>query len=271
MHPSKLLSQLGIAPLKKFGQNFLINNHSLKGAENLFAPESTLLEIGPGLGMVTQYFSDAGFKMVLIEKDRTLAAEIKRNYPQHQVICDDFLKVADSTLEQLGITAVVSNLPFYITTPILERVCAKLTFITTALWGMQKEVAERITAAQGNSLTMFLRATGDTSIFSHVSRNSFFPVPQVDVSWVVWRRNTRISNLPAFELLLRGLFWGRRKSIISSLKKNPFFENNQTGMAMRNEALQLEKESNPISELFSKRPDILTFDEFQALFKVLLP
>ncbi len=267
-HPAALLKELGIAPLKSLGQNFLTDDHSLQGAEKLFDKNATLLEIGPGLGMTTDYFTRAGFRMLLIEKDRSLAAEMQRRYPQHKVISGDFLEQSEELLLNEDVRAVVSNLPFYITTPILERICARLPAIERGLFGMQKEVAQRIMAERGNSLAMFLRATGDARIFSKVSRNSFYPAPEVDVCWLYWQRNTKINDLESFELLLRGVFWGKRKSIAVSLKKNPFFDSSPHGQRMRDNAAGLTAASAEFRFL-SQRPDALTFAEFQELHAVL--
>lgn len=265
MHPAALLKSLNISALKALGQNFLVNTHSLKGSENYFNPEETLLEIGPGLGALTAYFTAKGFRMILCETDRTLASYLRREYQETEMIENDFLQTEPELWAGRKVTAVVSNLPFYITTPVLFRILQSMPFIKHALLGMQREVAERILQKKGSSLAVYTNSTGEVRLHSHISRNSFYPAPNVDASWLYWRRREIDFNADALELLLRGAFWGRRKTLRNTLLNNPFFSENTLALQWP----PVIREETALEPYLKKRADALSIDDFHAILKIL--
>lgn len=241
---------------------------TLSGAEIFFNKNEILLEIGPGLGMVTEYFTRLGYSLLLVEKDPFLVNYLKQKYPQHQIVCADFLELKRDFFTQQKITQIISNLPFYITTPILEKIVSDLKEVKIALLGMQKEVALRIVQEKGSSLSFFLRFSGKSKIFRYVSKNAFYPTPEVDVAWLLWERNKEEGPICNFELLLRAIFWGKRKPIKNSLQKNPFFAKSPLAHHIIPKIPEILK--NPqFSEILLKRSDELSFTEVQALFSFL--
>ncbi|MDW8307488.1 MAG: rRNA adenine N-6-methyltransferase family protein [Leptospiraceae bacterium] len=263
-HPAQELKRLGIRPRKSWGQNFLVDMSPIWGSEHLFLKDKVILEIGPGLGMITQYFSQLGFSMILVEKDKILAHDLQQRFPQHEVICADFLDLDSDFFKKKGVCQIISNLPFYITTPILEKVVLFLPEVERALFGMQKEVAQRIVKEKGSSLALFMKAFGESQIFRHISRRAFYPEPEVDVSFLFWRRQEKIAQKREFELLLRALFWGRRKKIATSLLRSPHLAQAKLSFHIRRRLEELKKKE--IANLMERRSDSLSFSEVQTLF-----
>ncbi len=256
------LSRLGISALKSLGQNFLHNDHSLQGAEELME-RAPLLEIGPGLGMVTQYFLKRGFPMILCEKDRTLAARARETYSGTPVYEADFLEIPVETFEREGVVQIVSNLPFYITSPVLIRVMRDMPFIRRGLFGMQKEVAERIAHGRGSSLAIFTAVTGRARVFRKLPRTAFFPVPGVDALWLYWERHENNIDMREFEVLLRAAFWGKRKSLYNALRKNPHWSQRPGWLSC---VEGMHAKGDPLLE---KRADALSVDDFISLYHYL--
>ncbi|MES0488384.1 MAG: rRNA adenine dimethyltransferase family protein [Leptospirales bacterium] len=276
-HPSKLLKRIGIPPLKSFGQNFLLHTNSLTGAEKEIIPEEKILEIGPGLGAVTEFFLTRGYSMILCEKDRSLAAFLREKYSNEiqngklEVMESDFLKMDISVWEKANVTQAVGNLPFYITAPILTRVAGKMPFVNRFLFGIQKDVADKITVPKGNSLALYLHSLGDAKVFAPMKKGNFYPVPKVDASWVVWTRNHKVEKIEQFEIILRSAFWGKRKSLQNSLLKNPFIQ--AEGLEQIRERFQSrlkEVEDDTIKILLTKRADQLEFADYLKLYHYLV-
>ena len=269
-HPSKILKRLDISPLKRFGQNFLINQNPVKKIVRFLEEENNILEIGPGLGVITDMLLNKK-KLILCEKDNTLSSFLEKKYLQNKnikIINDDFLKVEPIEFKQKKITAVISNLPFYITTDIIIRIVKDMSFIQFMLVGMQKEVAERILKKEGSSLAVFLNLTGDTKKAGLVSRNNFYPVPEVDSVWILWTRNNEFKKqeIEKLEFLLRASFWGKRKKMSNNLKKNPFFNSSKN----KDEILRCVDSlfSDSIGKsMMSERPDNLSKDDFLYILK----
>lgn len=264
LHPSKILKSLGIPARKSFGQNFLVNTHTLETFIGEFQNDQPTLEIGPGLGAVTDFFLERGFKLYLSEKDKTLAAWLEQTYRGRlEVTCDDFLKVPESFWQERNITQVVGNLPFYITTPIFVRVTRDMPFVQTFVAGIQKDVAQKIVEPRGNSLSLFLHASGDLRYLADVKKSSFYPTPAVDGAWVLWRRNPKIDDIAAFEVFLRGAFWGKRKNLRNALGKNPFFREHEVSAGWGERVSLLEP------ALLDARPDQLDFEQIKGVFEKL--
>ncbi|HRP70264.1 MAG TPA: rRNA adenine dimethyltransferase family protein, partial [Turneriella sp.] len=191
IHPSKIIHELGIAPLKKLGQNFQIDTHVVANMASLIPSDAKILEIGPGLGAWTEVFLQRGHSMVLVEKDRTLAARLLTVYENNkkvEVVEGDFLAMPFDVPPISMTTAAVGNLPFYITSELLLRLIADCTFIKYGLFGVQLEVAERIAAAKGSSLAIALNAHGKLTLAGRIARTSFYPIPAVDAAILFFHR-----------------------------------------------------------------------------------
>lgn len=268
IHPSKIIKDLGISPLKQLGQNFQVDVHSVENAAAHIPAGACILEIGPGLGAWTEVFLARGHHMVLVEKDRTLAKRLSEMFAgdvRVTVIEGDFLECDLSTPEFAECSAAVGNLPFYVTSDILLRIIVEFPQITHALFGIQLEVAERIASGRGSSLAVALGSQGKVGIAARISRNSFYPAPNVDAAILSFLRHPA-EQRPYLRQLLKAAFWGKRKTLSSSLRKNPFFAGMPESAGWTAKLPQLPPELQP---LLTKRADELSIGDFCALYDFL--
>lgn len=168
---------------KKLGQNFLIKESIINEMieETNISSKDTILEIGPGLGALTQKLLQTKAKRIIaVEKDKRMINFLKDNFQKTslQIIEEDFLKLnLDKFPSNLK---VVSNLPFYAATPIIRKLanCNKVELMILII---QKEVAERIQAKNKNSfLSVILGLKTTSKVIKKVPRSSFWPKPKVD-------------------------------------------------------------------------------------------
>jgi len=256
IHPSKILASLDLRALKSFGQNFLVSQSSLVSLEKYFDITKPVLEIGPGLGAVTEYLVNKKFSVIAVEKDPKMAEYLTSSFQENvQVLNEDFLSLSDSFFNENKITQVMGNLPFYITSDIISKLIGQ-SGINVFVMGIQKEVGQRLLKESGNSLALFVKANGDIVDHRVISKNNFYPVPDVNAMWLTWKRNQKIDDIKMFEVFLRGIFWGKRKNLYSVLTKNPFFENvaetqnwHQNIMDMQTELIKLRADQLPFKEI----------------------
>jgi 16S rRNA (adenine1518-N6/adenine1519-N6)-dimethyltransferase len=268
LHPSKILKELGISPLKQLGQNFQVDVHSVENAAAHIPAGAVILEIGPGIGAWTEVFLARGHRMILVEKDRTLAARLRETFSDNvrvQVHEGDVLQFDLSSPDFQPASAAIGNLPFYVTSEILLRLIVECPHITHGLFGIQLEVAERIASGKGSSLAIALGAQGKLFIAGKISRNSFFPVPNVDAAILGFERRAT-ANRPHLRALLKAAFWGKRKTLASALRKNPFWPEQAETAAW---AQRLESAPNDLQPLLAQRADELSVADFQRLYDYL--
>ncbi|MBS0618690.1 MAG: hypothetical protein JSR44_10915 [Spirochaetes bacterium] len=267
-HPSKIIKELGIAPLKKLGQNFQIDTHAVANAADNIPRGAKILEIGPGLGAWTEIFLARGHAMVLCEKDRTLAARLTDLYRDDNrvtVVGGDFLEHDVSQPPLSECSAAIGNLPFYVTSELLLRVVVDAKQIKNALFGIQREVAERIASGRGSSLAIALAAHGRITPVGKISRSSFYPIPNVDAAMIAFERR-EATERPHLRLLLKAAFWGKRKTLAVALKKNPFWPTSHLG----DEWLKrIAAAPATVSALLTLRADQIGVEDFCALYDYL--
>ena len=153
----EVLAKYNMSAKKKFGQNFLIDSHVLEGIVEAagVTDEDLVLEIGPGIGSLTQYLAEAAGKVIAVEIDKTLLpvlADTLSEYDNVTVINQDILKVdLDEIVSENGgrPIKVVANLPYYITTPIIMKLFESRARIESITVMVQKEVADRMAAGPG--------------------------------------------------------------------------------------------------------------------------
>lgn len=268
LHPSKLLKELGISPLKQLGQNFQVDVHSVENAAAQIPAGAVILEIGPGLGAWTEVFLGHGHKMILVEKDRTLAARLKDKFAGSEQVTvheGDVLEFDLESAEFAEVTAAVGNLPFYVTSEILLRLIVDCPRLTHGLFGIQLEVAERIASGKGSSLAIALGAQGKLFIAGKISRNSFYPVPNVDAAILGFERSAT-ANRPHLRALLKAAFWGKRKTLASALRKNPFWPEQAETVSWPERLMHAPPALQP---LLTQRADELSVTDFQRLYDYL--
>ena len=265
----KITEEYGLAPNKKFGQNFLINDAVIQKIVDSCSPDGlSILEIGPGLGSIsvplvqrvrsyTAVEIDSGFVRYLADifpdgEDSELSRKVR-------VIHDDFLK---SDIEDV-FDVIVSNLPYYCASEILFRIAKNFTAEKIFVM-MQKEMAERVIAAPGSetygALTVTLSYYFSSKILFHIPGECFYPKPDVKSSFLQLLRKPRFFTLPEheemFHLIVKSVFWGRRKTLLKSLTDSPHLE-------MKRDAVE------NILQICGIRPDVrgekLSLDEFIKL------
>ena len=230
----RLLEQYGFRFSKKLGQNFLINPTVCpRMAEACGAsPDTGVLEIGPGVGVLTRELAARAGKVAAIELDDRLLpvlAQTLADHPNATVIHGDCMKLdlAQILREQFGDrpVAVCANLPYYITSPIVMHLLESRLPVTNITVMVQREAAERLCAEPGTraagAVTLAVRYYADAEILFPVSRNSFMPAPQVDSA--VIRLTVRqtppcaVTDEGRLFRLVRAGFGQRRKTLLNSL------------------------------------------------------
>lgn len=270
---------------KKFGQNFLIDTHVLdkiiRSAE--ITKDDFVLEIGPGIGTMTQYLACAAGKVVAVEIDCALIpilADTLDGYDNVTVINEDVLKVDISKLaeEQNGgrPIKVVANLPYYITTPIIMGLFEKNVPIKSITVMVQKEVADRMQVGPGTkdygALSLAVQYYAKPYIVANVPPNCFMPRPKVGSAVIRLERYeeppVQVKDEKLMFRIIRASFNQRRKTLANGLKNSPeldftkedieaAIETLGKGVSVRGEALTLEEFARLSDALCERRnPDV---------------
>lgn len=231
-----LLAAHGIHPKKRLGQNFLIDRNVLDrlldAAE--ISPDSRVIEIGPGLGVVTRELGGRGCKVVCVEVDKDfdpILHDVLSDVPEVEIVIEDFLKLdLPEFLGQRseGRWTVIANLPYYITTPILTKLIESKDHFARIFLMVQREVAGRLRAGAGTdeygALTVFAQYHCSIESVMRVSRNVFYPIPDVDselIKLVVRDKPAvEVSDEGLFFRVVRAAFGKRRKTLLNALSSS---------------------------------------------------
>ncbi len=224
------LRGLDAFPKKKLGQNFMTSERDLvfiAGALSI-RPHETVLEIGPGLGALTEALLASGAEVIAVEKDAALAADLRSRSEGHtlKIIQKDILRLdlADERPEKKPLK-VAGNIPYNITSPILEWLISQRARVSEAVLTVQWEVARRLTAKPGNknwgSLSFFLQFYADVELLGKIDKSHFYPVPKVDSGIVRIRflghGRFPVSDEEALFRCVRRTFQKRRKTLLNAL------------------------------------------------------
>ena len=213
----QILTELDLRPSKALGQNFLIDGNILEiiTREADVRSQETVLEIGPGLGALTLKLANRAGKVIAIEKDGRLAEYIRQHYPEVELIHGDACKVDLPACDK-----VVANLPYSISTAILERFVEGENRPRRLVLTVQREVAQRLAALPRHkdygALTLFTQFRYHVTIVHVVSPHCFFPAPHVESAIVALDRREPRVKLEAgapFHTLVRQGFQQRRKML----------------------------------------------------------
>ncbi len=218
---------------KSYGQNFLNDENIIKSIveKTKVLPNSLIIEVGPGSGSLTRELAKAGKNVLCYEIDTRLEEVLDENlisFNNVDIIYDDFLNRdinADIKKYSYDNIYFIANIPYYITTPIIEKLIeTKINFKAITVM-IQKEVAERFSAKPKTkdygSITVFLNYYYDIEKLLLVSRNSFIPKPNVDSTVIALREKEeklRVINEELFFRLIRDSFKFKRKNIRNNLK-----------------------------------------------------
>ncbi len=233
---------------KHLGQHFLNDeNITQKIAEPILNLDcKTLIEIGPGTGVLTKYLLSKHPNFKVVEIDHESIAYLKEHYPALEILEGDFLKLNPQNLmtEQ---TAIVGNFPYNISSQIFFKVLENRDKVDYVVGMVQKEVAERIAEKEGNKtygiLSVLLQTFYDVEYLFTVSEHVFTPPPKVKSAVIKLTRNAR-TKLPCSEQLFFSLvkesFNQRRKMIRSSLKRHLGHIQEHRFLTMRPEQLSIQ-------------------------------
>lgn len=227
----RLLKEYNLIAKKGYGQNFLINYETIKNITNgaNIKNKTLVIEIGPGLGALTQALLEVSKKVVAIEIDKRMVEVLKNNFDgceNLELINEDFMKVDLDLLIKNNLdfdeVVIVSNLPYYITSDILEKIISlKNPKIKRIVAMMQKEVGKKFIKKEDrieSYLKVLIDNYCDVSVVTHVSKNDFEPRPQVDSIVLNFEMNNdRYSLDYYFYEIIKECLNNRRKTLINTL------------------------------------------------------
>lgn len=262
---------------KKFGQNFLIDMHVLEKIMDAagVGPEDCVLEIGPGIGTMTQMLAERARKVVAVEIDHNLIPILQdtlQTYDNVRIIHNDILKLDLKQLVQEENEGrpvkVVANLPYYITTPIIMGLFEADVPLDSITVMVQKEVADRMKSGPGSkdygALSLAVQYYSEPELAANVPPNCFIPRPNVGSAVICLHRHKKppveVKNEKLMFRLVRASFNQRRKTMLNSLNNSPELSFNKEQIAAALEAIGLKS---------NIRGEALTLEQFAALSNVL--
>lgn len=264
-----IINHFGFKFSKSLGQNFLIDQNILDkivGAAEL-NNESCVIEIGPGIGTMTQEVAKFARKVVAIELDDTLIPVLNEtlgNYNNIKVIHNDALKVNFKRLieeENLTEVKVVANLPYYVTTPIISKLLTEKPGLRAIIIMIQREVADRMVAKPGSkeygALSLLVQYYTKVEKITRVPPACFIPQPKVESAvikmTILEEPAVKVNDEKLFFKIIRDSFNMRRKTLWNVLK--------QTGLSQE----KLEKVFSDSGIDPKRRGETLTIEEFAKL------
>ncbi len=227
--PRALLEKYGLRAKKSWGQNFLGDEEILDHIARLAveAPGELVVELGAGLGHLTAKLLERGAEVIAVERDRDLAAVLRGELGERIRLLDaDAVRLDYAPLARGGKVAVVGNLPYHLTSPILFRLLDQAERLTRAVLLVQREVAERLAASPGTKawglLSVLLQHRAHVSIERRVPPGAFLPPPKVEsavlrLAFVAAR--APVADPARFRRLVKAGFAQRRKVLANSLAR----------------------------------------------------
>ena len=230
----KILEQNDIIVKKQYGQNFLLDDNILKNIVKSaeLKKDTNVIEIGPGLGFLTNYLQQATTNVLCYQIDEQMVEHLNELNYNISIINDDFLKRNlnkdfKNIFDNSNNITLVANLPYYITTPILLKVLEETTRIDKMIVMMQTEVAKRLCGKPStkdyNALSVLIQYFTNPRIIFNVSPKSFFPEPNVESSVVMIEKKEEplleVENLDFFLKFNRNIFAQRRKTLYNNIQK----------------------------------------------------
>lgn len=271
----EILDKYGFSFKKSLGQNFLIDTNILRRIVDFaeLSNETGVIEIGPGIGALTEQLARRAKKVVAFEIDQRLLpilADTLSPYANVRIIHQDVLKadiqrVIDKELTEVSDIMVVANLPYYVTTPIIMKLLIDRLPIRGIVVMLQKEVADRISARPGTkdygSLSIAIQYYTKAETMMTVPRTVFMPQPNVDSAVIRLTKREKpiveVADESFFFQVVRASFSQRRKTLL----------NNLTNQLPNGKLLKevIERSLNELHIDPRRRGETLTIDEFAAL------
>ena len=271
----EIIQKYNFAFQKRFGQNFLIDGHVIekiiRAAE--ITKDDVVLEIGPGIGTMTQYLAEAAGEVFAVEIDKNLLpilAETLAEYDNVTVVNEDILKVDIAALTGGRPVKVVANLPYYITTPIIMGLFENEVPVESITVMVQKEVADRMQTGPGNkdygALSLAVQYYADPYIVANVPPNCFMPSPKVGSAVIRLtchqEKPVQVQDEKLMFNIIRASFNQRRKTLANGLK-------NAATLDFTKE--EVEAAIDALGKGASVRGETLTLEEFARLSDLLSP
>lgn len=213
---------------KQYGQNFLMDKNVLDKISSSICPSENdlIIEIGPGSGNLTKKLKEYKASLVCFEIDKSLDKYLSLlEDDKTKIVYEDFMNgnlevfVKKYNYENIY---VIANIPYYITTPIIEKITFSNIKVKSLLLMVQKEVADRLSSTNGNReygyITVLLNAFYDINKLFNVNKNSFYPVPNVDSAIIkLDTKECNILNFEKFNRLIKNAFRFKRKTLKNNL------------------------------------------------------
>lgn len=272
----EVLSQHGFKFSKSLGQNFLIDGNIVRKivSESNITKDDYVLEIGPGMGTLTEELGLHAKKVVAIELDDSLLPILDQTlapYDNIEIVHGDILKIDLPKLieEKLngGPVKVVANLPYYVTTPIIAKLIEEGLNLESITVMVQKEVADRMASKPGSkvygSLSVFVNFYSDPKVIVKVPKTVFMPQPKIDSSVIKLTLKKELPDIDRekFFKVVKAAFSKRRKTIINCLSSYGFDIDKET-IRQALESLNINPE---------ERAENLSVEEFMNISKILPP
>ena len=249
-----IMKKYGIKANKNLGQNFLVDENIVNQIveKSQIDNEDLVIEIGPGLGTLTQKLLEKAGKVISVELDTNMIKSLQERfklYPNFELIHSDILKLnlkeiidKEKDNKKIKKAKIVANLPYYITTPIIMKLLEEKLDLETITVMVQKEVADRLTVIPGNkntgAITYSVYYYSEAESIIDVNKDSFIPKPEVDSKVIQFK----IRKLPAVETnnekemfkIIKNTFTQKRKTLINALVNTNIVENKQIGLNILN-------------------------------------
>ena len=262
---------------KKFGQNFLIDTHVLDKIISAakITKDDMVLEVGPGIGTMTQYLCEHAREVVAVEIDKNLIpilGDTLSEYDNVTILHDDILKVDIEKIVQERNAGkpikVVANLPYYITTPIIMGLFESHVPIENITVMVQKEVADRMQVGPGTkdygALSLAVQYYAEPYIVANVPPNCFMPRPKVGSAVIRLTKHREppvtVTDEKLMFQLIRASFNQRRKTLVNGLNNSPELDFSKEVITKALETMGLP---------FTVRGETLTLEQFAQLSEVL--
>lgn len=266
----EIMETYDLYPKKGFGQNFIIEPEIVRHIAEFSGIDetTTAVEIGPGIGALTEQLAKKAKQVLCYEIDLKLQDVLKdtlAEYDNVKIIFEDVLKRnIKEDLKEIGAekTAICANLPYYVTTPILFHLIESETDFESITVMVQKEMADRFNARintkEYNGLSVLLQYLYDIKIVMKVPKTVFIPKPQVDsiVIRFVPKKDYPIKDLNRFNEFVKGCFTQRRKTLYNNLKE--FFNDKERAIQVLN-ACNIDE---------NRRAESLSVEDFVKLYEV---
>jgi 16S rRNA (adenine1518-N6/adenine1519-N6)-dimethyltransferase len=252
-----ILQNLGASALKRYGQNFLVDQSIIQliVEQARIVKGNKIIEIGPGLGALTSVILNHEVQYTSFEIDQSFHRYLEQKYPQGQHHRLNFLKAQASQVD-----TIIGNLPYYVTTEIIEKIYKDFAHVSRIVLMVQKEVFPRIIAQPGDlvygPLAIYLATLGVIQSVKEVPPTAFFPEPHVNsiiFTITAFPDGPRVATKPFF-YFIKKLFLHRRKTIL----------NNLSGMLGSRDLAKTYLSQSNIHEL--ARPEMISVDDYLKLF-----